>query len=105
MARTRDTLSGAKHCRKSPRLGGLFVWAGMATNGRTYLYVFAGDSVTAVRYRDEIIHPLVRSFIAALGTDAVFMDDNARPHRARFVRSFVRVKPFHRWRGLLDNRT
>ncbi|GBN26124.1 hypothetical protein AVEN_275672-1 [Araneus ventricosus] len=46
-------------------------------------------SVTAVRYRDEIPHPLVRPFIAAMGTDALFMDENARPHRARLVRSYL----------------
>ncbi|GBM85486.1 hypothetical protein AVEN_129612-1 [Araneus ventricosus] len=61
------------------RGGGLLVWAGgIATNGRTDLYVFSGGSVTSVRYRDEILHPLVRAFIAAMCTDAIFMDDNAR---------------------------
>ncbi|GBO05774.1 hypothetical protein AVEN_84624-1 [Araneus ventricosus] len=65
------------------------VWAGIATNGRTYIYVFAGGSVTAIRYHDEILHLLVRPFIAAMGTDAIFMDDNAHPHRARLVRSYL----------------
>ncbi|GBN66187.1 Transposable element Tcb1 transposase [Araneus ventricosus] len=71
------------------RGGGLLVWAGVATNGRTDLYMFAGGSVTAVRYRDEILHTLVLHFIAAMGTDAIFMDDNTRPHRARLVRSYL----------------
>ncbi|GBO25097.1 hypothetical protein AVEN_108917-1 [Araneus ventricosus] len=70
----------------------VLVWAGIATNGRTDLYVFAGCSVTAVRYRDEILHPLVRPFIAAMGTEAIFIDDNARPHRARLVRSNLEVE-------------
>ncbi|GBM82421.1 hypothetical protein AVEN_125857-1 [Araneus ventricosus] len=90
MARARDTLSGAKH----PRKRALQRWrvtclAGTATNGRTDLFVFAGGCVTAVRYRNEILHPLVRPFIAAMGTDAIFMDDNARPYRARLVRSYL----------------
>ncbi|GBM51440.1 hypothetical protein AVEN_147123-1 [Araneus ventricosus] len=34
------------------RGGGLLVWSGIATNGRTDLYVFAGGSITSVRYRD-----------------------------------------------------
>ncbi|GBM03981.1 Transposable element Tcb1 transposase [Araneus ventricosus] len=72
------------------RVGGLLVWAWIATNGRTDLYVFAGGSVTAVRYRDDIQHPLVRPFIAIMGTDAILMDDNARPHRARLVRSYLK---------------
>ncbi|GBM62511.1 hypothetical protein AVEN_37139-1 [Araneus ventricosus] len=71
------------------RGGGLLSWAGIATNGRTDLYVFTGGSATAVRYSDEIQHPLVRPFIAAMGTNAIFMDDNARPHRARLVRSYL----------------
>ncbi|GBM70198.1 hypothetical protein AVEN_20502-1 [Araneus ventricosus] len=71
------------------RGGGLLVWAGIATNDRTDRYVFAGGSVIAVRYRDEILHPLVRPSIAAMGTDAIFMDDNARPHGARLVQSYL----------------
>ncbi|GBN90642.1 hypothetical protein AVEN_250107-1 [Araneus ventricosus] len=51
--------------------------------------MFAAGFFTAVRYRDEILHPLVWSFIATMGTDIIFMDDNARPHRARLVRSYV----------------
>ncbi|GBO06893.1 Transposable element Tc1 transposase [Araneus ventricosus] len=75
---------------KTPfRGGGLLVWARIATNGRTNLYVFAGVSVTADRYRDEILHPLVRPFIAAMGTNAIFMDDNSLPHRAQLVRSYL----------------
>ncbi|GBM64886.1 hypothetical protein AVEN_200294-1 [Araneus ventricosus] len=85
MARARDTLSGVKETRG----GGLLVRAGIATNGRTDLYVFNGGSVTTVRYRDEILHSLVRPFIAAMGTDAIFIDDNVRPHRARLMRSYL----------------
>ncbi|GBM49639.1 hypothetical protein AVEN_3224-1 [Araneus ventricosus] len=54
--------------------------------------MFAGCSVTAHRYRDKILHPFVRPFIAAMGTDAIFMDDNARPHRARLVRSYLEIE-------------
>ncbi|GBN13038.1 hypothetical protein AVEN_139398-1 [Araneus ventricosus] len=89
MTRARDALSGTKHRRKRPRGGGLLVWVGIATNGRTDLYVFAGGSVTAVRYRNEILHPLMRPFIAAMGTETIFMDDNARPHRVELVRSYL----------------
>ncbi|GBN98948.1 hypothetical protein AVEN_58760-1 [Araneus ventricosus] len=93
MARARDTVSGAKHRRKRPlQRPRITVWAGIATNGRTDLYVFAGGSVTAVRYRDEILHPLLLPFISAMGTDAIFMDDNPRPHRARLVRSYLEGK-------------
>ncbi|GBN43588.1 hypothetical protein AVEN_21159-1 [Araneus ventricosus] len=56
-------------------------------NGRTDHYVFTGVFVTAVRYRDEILHPLVRPSISTMGTETIFMDDNARPHRAQLVLS------------------
>ncbi|GBM29970.1 hypothetical protein AVEN_167445-1 [Araneus ventricosus] len=75
--------------RKQYRGGGLLVWAGIETNCRTDLYVFTEGSITVFRYLYEILHPLVRPFIAAKGTDAIFMDDNARPHRARLVRSYL----------------
>ncbi|GBO17963.1 Transposable element Tc1 transposase [Araneus ventricosus] len=75
------------------RGGGLLVWEGIAANGRNDLYVFAEGSVTTVRYRDEILHPLVRPFIAAMDTDAIFMDDNAHPHRARLVGSYLESEP------------
>ncbi|GBL80861.1 hypothetical protein AVEN_26283-1 [Araneus ventricosus] len=75
--------------RDNYRGGGLLVLAAIATNGRTDLYVFAGGSVTADRHRDEILHPLVWPFIAAMGIDAIFMGDNARPHGARLLRSYL----------------
>ncbi|GBN61588.1 hypothetical protein AVEN_47844-1 [Araneus ventricosus] len=31
----------------------------------------------------------MRPFIAAMDADEIFMDDNARPHRARLVRSYL----------------
>ncbi|GBN65829.1 hypothetical protein AVEN_122723-1 [Araneus ventricosus] len=51
--------------------------------------MFAAGSVTAVRYRDEIQHTLVRPFIAAMGTEVIFMDDYSRPHIPRLVRSYL----------------
>ncbi|GBL56700.1 hypothetical protein AVEN_248439-1 [Araneus ventricosus] len=71
------------------RGGGLLVWAVIETNGRIDLYLFAGGSVTTVRYRYEILHPLVWPFVAVMGTDAIFMDDTAHPHTARLVRSYL----------------
>ncbi|GBN86728.1 hypothetical protein AVEN_216611-1 [Araneus ventricosus] len=87
------------------RGGGLLVWAGIATNGRTDLYVFAGGSVTTIRYCDEILHPLVRPSIAAMvPTRFLFTITPARIEHA-WCGAIWRVKLFHRWRGLLDHRT
>ncbi|GBM48133.1 hypothetical protein AVEN_10540-1 [Araneus ventricosus] len=89
MARARDTLSGAKRRRKRPVRRWRVTCLGRDSNGRPNrpLCVRWGY-VSAVRYCDEILHPLVRPFIAAMGTDAIFMDDNAHAHRARLMRSY-----------------
>ncbi|GFX49561.1 transposable element Tcb2 transposase [Trichonephila clavipes] len=71
--------------RHSYRGGGILVWAGISLGGHTDLYVFHGGTVTALRYRDEILDPYVRLYAAAIGNDFILMDDNARPHRARGV--------------------
>ncbi|GBO07586.1 hypothetical protein AVEN_237169-1 [Araneus ventricosus] len=92
MARARDTLSGPKHRRKRPLQRWRVTCLGRDSNERSNpLLRVRWGSVTAVRYRDEILHPLLstRPFVAAKGTDAIFMDDNARPHRARLVRSYL----------------
>ncbi|GBO27536.1 hypothetical protein AVEN_205191-1 [Araneus ventricosus] len=90
MARVRYSLSGAKHRRKRPLQRWRVTCLGRDSNERPNrpLRVRWG-SVTVVRYGDEILHPLVWPFIDAMGTDAIFMDDNARPHRARLVRSYL----------------
>ena len=38
-------------------------------------------ALTGVRYRDEILHPIMRPFAGAIGDDFILIDDNARPHR------------------------
>ena len=61
------------------------VWAGITLGYRTDLHIFKRDSLTVVRYRDEILEPIVRLYAAAVGPTFVLMDDNARPHRAAIV--------------------
>ncbi|EFA12765.1 Transposable element Tc1 transposase-like Protein [Tribolium castaneum] len=41
--------------------------------------------MTAVRYRDRVIEPIIVPFFGAIGKRFIFIDDNARPHRARIV--------------------
>ncbi|GFS90556.1 transposable element Tcb1 transposase [Trichonephila clavipes] len=68
------------------RGGSIMVWAGISLGYRTYLHIFKrGGSVTAVRYRDEVLEPIVRLHAVAAGSTFVLMDDNARPHRADIV--------------------
>ncbi|GBM12218.1 hypothetical protein AVEN_21023-1 [Araneus ventricosus] len=90
-----------KHRRKRPLQRWRVTCLDRDSNCRTDLYALAGGSVAAVRYRDEILHSVVRPFIAAMGTAAIFMDDNARPHRARLARSYLESEtiPQMAWRA------
>ncbi|GFX78325.1 transposable element Tcb1 transposase [Trichonephila clavipes] len=65
------------------------VWAGISLGYRTDLHIFKRGSVTAVRYRDEVLEPIVRLYAAAVGPTFVLMDDNARPHRADIVDDYL----------------
>lgn len=68
------------------------VWGGIHLHGRTPLHLVRG-TLTAVRYRDEILQPLVVPTLQAMGADAVLQDDNATPHRAHVVQDFLRDQP------------
>ena len=58
-------------------------------DGSTDLYIIQNGSLTGVRYRDEILDAFVRLYAGAVGQDFVFMDDNARPHRARVATVYL----------------
>lgn len=65
--------------------GGVMVWAGISLGYRTNLHIFDGN-VNARRYEEEIImgHVLPRG--NEIGREnLIFLDDNARPHRAQNV--------------------
>ncbi|KAI3358846.1 hypothetical protein L3Q82_015244 [Scortum barcoo] len=57
--------------------------------GRTALHVLARGSLTAIRYRDEILRPLVRPYAGAVGPGFLLMQDNARPHVAGVCQQFL----------------
>ncbi|CDQ71251.1 unnamed protein product [Oncorhynchus mykiss] len=48
-----------------------------------------GGSLTATRYRDEILRPLVRPYAGAVGPGFLLMQDNARPHVAGVCQQFL----------------
>ncbi|KAI4884472.1 hypothetical protein NFI96_001274 [Prochilodus magdalenae] len=66
------------------------VWGGISLEGRTALRVLARGSLTAIRYRDEILRPLVRPYAGAVGPGFLLMQDNARPHVAGACQQFLR---------------
>ncbi|GFX51875.1 cubilin [Trichonephila clavipes] len=63
---------------------GWLVWGGIILGSRTDLHV---QSVTMTDhiYRDVILEQHVRLSRGAMGAEFLFMDDNARPHRANLV--------------------
>ncbi|GFV30265.1 DDE_3 domain-containing protein [Trichonephila clavipes] len=63
---------------------GWLVWGGIILGSRTDLHV---QSVTMAGhiYRDIILEQHVRLFRGVMGAEFLFMEDNARPHRANIV--------------------
>ncbi|GFT54589.1 transposable element Tcb2 transposase [Trichonephila clavipes] len=69
--------------------GGVLVHGGISIDGCTDLYIIRDGPLTARRYRDEILRPIVVPYAAAIGDDFILMDDNCRPHRANLVEDFL----------------
>ncbi|GFX25083.1 transposable element Tcb2 transposase [Trichonephila clavipes] len=65
--------------------GGVLMYGGISIDGRTYLYIIRDGPLTARRYRDDILRPIVVPYAAAIGDDFILMDDNSRPHRVNLV--------------------
>ncbi|GFU80794.1 transposable element Tcb2 transposase [Trichonephila clavipes] len=65
--------------------GGVLVYGGISIDGRADLYIIRDGPLTARRYRNEILRPIVVPYAAAIGDDFILMDDNSRPHRANLV--------------------
>nr|KAG5714667.1 hypothetical protein BaRGS_000155 [Batillaria attramentaria] len=68
--------------------GSVMVWGGFHLHGRTPLYLIRGN-LTGVRYRDEIVRPIIIPTLRAMGRGSCLQDDNATPHRAVVVRDFL----------------
>ncbi|GFT37703.1 transposable element Tcb2 transposase [Trichonephila clavipes] len=65
--------------------GGVLVYGGISIDGHTDLYIIRDGPLTARRYRNEILRPIVVPYAAAIGDDFILMDDNSNPHRANLV--------------------
>ncbi|GFW05238.1 transposable element Tcb1 transposase [Trichonephila clavipes] len=63
---------------------GWLVWGGIILGSRTDLHV-QSVTMTGHIYRDVILEQHVRWFRGTMGAEFLFMDDNARPHRANIV--------------------
>ena len=60
--------------------GSVMVWGGIAHGIKSQLIIVAGK-MTAVRYRDEILHPVAVPLVQQ--SNLILQQDNAQPHVAR----------------------
>ncbi|GFV72161.1 transposable element Tcb2 transposase [Trichonephila clavipes] len=56
--------------------GVLLVYGGISIDGRIDLYIIRDGPLTARRYRDEILRPIIVPYAAAIGDDFILMDDS-----------------------------
>lgn len=68
-------------------------WAGITSKNRTELIVLDNGFLNVQQYNREII--IVQPALAVIGVDAVFMDDNARAHRAGEVDAYLTEVGIH----------
>ena len=71
-------------------VGGVTVWGCFSFDCKLDLYVLDGN-LTGQKYRDNVLAPRVvpHSDNHALAARPMFMDDNARPHKARIVQYYL----------------
>ncbi|UYV83818.1 hypothetical protein LAZ67_X000291 [Cordylochernes scorpioides] len=53
-------------------------------------------TLTAQRYRDEILEPYLRPHRDQIGHNLILMEDNTRPHRARLVNEYLQSENIRR---------
>ena len=70
------------------------VWAAISANHRTDL-VFIEGNLNGLRYRDEILRPVVLPFLDQVGVGALFQHDNTRRHVAHVCTNFLEENDVH----------
>ena len=73
---------------KINRYGGGYVHVGVSMDGRTGLHVPARGTMTAQRYRYEVLDPIVTPYPDAVGEAFILMHDNAHPHTGRIYTAY-----------------
>ena len=71
------------------------IWAAISLNRRTALVVVP-ENLNGRRFIDEILRPHVVPYLRQMGQNAIFQDENARPHHAGIVDNFLRLNGVHR---------
>ncbi|GFV52053.1 transposable element Tc1 transposase [Trichonephila clavipes] len=73
--------------RHSGRTPGVMVWGAIAYHGRSQLLRIVGN-LNSTRYINEVLQPQAIPFLQGL-PGAEFQQDNARPHVAKTVKSYL----------------
>ncbi len=75
-------------CNMHDRFGGgsVMVWGGISMEGGTDLYRQDNGTLTAIRYRYEILGPIARPYAGAVGPVFLLVHNIAWPHVARVYR-------------------
>ncbi|KAI4886029.1 hypothetical protein NFI96_024196, partial [Prochilodus magdalenae] len=60
--------------------GSVMVWGGISLEGSTDLYRLDNGTLTAIRYQDKILGPVVRPSAGAVAPGILLVHNNARPH-------------------------
>ena len=63
------------------------VWGGICHDGRSQLKIVQG-TMNAVKYREDILYPIVLSVLQQRNVDHAFQHDNAKSHVARVFKTF-----------------
>ena len=69
--------------------GSVMFRGGICYDRRTELYRGDRGSLTALKYRDEILDPIVRPFLGAMDDNARLVQDNARPHTTYVIQDYL----------------
>ncbi|GFT32763.1 transposable element Tcb2 transposase [Trichonephila clavipes] len=79
--RDRGSRNNPAFVHESVKLGSaeVLVYGGISIDGGTDFYIIRDGPLTARRYRDEIVRPIIVPYTAAIGDDFILMDDNCRP--------------------------
>jgi hypothetical protein len=65
------------------------VWAGISAQGKTDPNIIKNGTLTAVTFVNEMLDVHVRKNAGAVGPDFIFMDGNARAHRANITKRYL----------------
>ena len=107
LAPTKHIISGQPHFGTTAfGGGGVTVWGCFSFDCKLDLYVPDGN-LTGQKYRDNVLAPCVVPHFDnhALADRPMFMDDNARPHRARIVQYFLQQEAVQTFHGLRCRQT